>query len=66
MGYACTALGFISACLAISYALFSGFVELGNAAMWYGGIASFTGVCLGVMGVIKRQESANLGSSLAR
>lgn len=66
VGYACAALGFISPCLAISYALVNGFVELGHAAMWYGGVASFTGVCLGVMGVIKRQESATLGSSLAK
>ncbi|GFD90779.1 hypothetical protein KUL152_30050 [Tenacibaculum sp. KUL152] len=66
VGYTCAALGFICAYFAISFSLVNGFVELGNAAMWYGGIASFTGVCLGVMGVIKRQESANLGSSLAK
>jgi hypothetical protein len=59
-------LGFICAYLAISYSLVNGFVEWGNAAMWYGGVASFTGVCLGVMGVVKRQENANLGSSLAK
>ncbi|WP_346993121.1 helix-turn-helix domain-containing protein [Alteromonas gracilis] len=66
VGYACAALGVICAYLAISYSLVNGYVEVGNAAMWYGCIASFTSVCLGVMGVIKRQESANLGSSLAK
>ena len=66
VGYACAALGFICAYLAISYSLVNGFVEVGNAAIWYGGVASFTGVCLGIMGVVKEQDNANLGPSLAK
>lgn len=55
-GYVCAAIGLFCAYLAITYSVINGFVELGVAAMWYGGIASFTGAVLGIAGVLLRKN----------